>query len=148
MLSDYDYENIRTLIAINTSIKEIYQTIKELDLQGLEETKEYQSKILSLESSITLENLNDDINTIIDEVKNNYSEVLVKRRIFQKLSKILYSLGNVAVVTNASFQNISSNKISKVPIILFFKDGKLMQDGVYSADELKDLIEKQNVDAR
>ena len=44
--------------------------------------------------------------------------------------------------------NISSNKISKVPIILFFKDGKLMQDGVYTADELKDLIEKQNVDAR
>lgn len=41
---------------------------------------------------------------------------------------------------------IDKNIISKVPIILYFKDGKLAtKNGIFTADQFKDLLETQDI---
>ncbi len=42
--------------------------------------------------------------------------------------------------------NISSDKLTKVPIILYFKDGSLVSDGIHTAKDFKKLLKENNID--
>ena len=55
MLSKDILENIKTLLAITDSINETYAKLKELEINNQKESKEYQSLIISLKSSLELE---------------------------------------------------------------------------------------------
>ena len=55
MLSKDILENIRTLLVITSSINETYAKLKELEIKDEKESKEYQSLIESLKSSLELE---------------------------------------------------------------------------------------------
>ena len=55
MLSKDILENIKTLLAITESINETYAKLKELEINNKKDSKEYQSLIASLKSSIELE---------------------------------------------------------------------------------------------
>lgn len=42
--------------------------------------------------------------------------------------------------------NIKSEQIEKVPAILYFKDGILIQDGIYTSQDFEKLLEEQDVE--
>ncbi len=138
--------------------------------QEVREDEKYLSSYLISTNTVNLE-MNDikEINSVLSETPSSYFIYIsyTKDKDVYNLEKKLkpliddYNLQNSFYyinVTNikennkdykediAHELNIDKDKIKKVPIILYFKDGKLVQNGVYNEREFEKLLKEQDID--
>ena len=125
------------LISTNTISLEM-NDIKEIS-SVLSETPSYYFLYISYTSSEDVYNLETELKPLIDEyqLQNNFYFLNVtdfKDNNSDYKKDIALALG------------IDQNIISKVPIILYFKDGKLATThGIFTAKEFQDLLETQDI---
>ena len=122
------------LISSNTISNEMTE-INEIDAV-LSETPNDYFVYISYTKDQKIYNLEKDLKPIITnyDLHNNFYYLNVTD-IQDKNNKYLKDI--------ASKLNIAPSKLPKVPIILYFSDGKLVTDGVYTAKEFKNLLEEQ-----
>lgn len=125
------------LITTNTISLEM-NDIDEID-NVLSETPNYYFLYISYTNSKDVYELETDLKPLIDEyqLQNNFY--------FLNVTDIKDNNKNYKDDI-AKTLNIDSNIISKVPIILYFKDGKLGSvKGIFTAKEFEDLLENQDI---
>lgn len=125
------------LISTNTISLEM-NDINEID-NVLSETPNYYFLYISYTNSKDVYELETDLKPLIDEyqLQNNFYYLNVTN---------IKKENNNYKKDIADALEIDDNIISKVPIILYFKDGKLASTkGIYTAQEFKDLLETQDI---
>ena len=124
------------LISSNTISMEM-NDINEIDAV-LSETANYYFVYIGYTNDEAVYNLEKSLKPVIDkyDLHNNFYYLNVtdiKENNKNYLSEIANKL------------NIDQNKIKKIPVILYFKDGTLIQDGIYNAKEFEELIQDQDI---
>lgn len=136
----------------------------------VKEEEKYLNSYLISTNTISFE-LNDikDINNVLSETSNNYFVYIsyTKDKNIYKLEQDLkplideYNIQNYFYFINvtdikeeknnsdyklqiAEELNVSKNELNKIPVILYFKDGKLIKS-VTNAKDFKKLLEEQNI---
>lgn len=136
----------------------------------VKEEEKYLNSYLISTNTISLE-LNDikDINNVLSETRNNYFVYIsyTKDKNIYKLEQDLkplideYNIQNYFYFINvtdikeeknnsdyklqiAEELNVSKNELNKIPVILYFKDSKLIKS-VTNAKDFKKLLEEQNI---
>ena len=143
MLSEDILRNIKTLLAITSSINETYSNLKELEINNKKESEEYQSLIESLKSSLELEKsiydrfpndleilsniehtisesknywINFNLKDNINAILNNYN--LINLRIHLKLFNKMLRLKDADFVINVNNEDVLENQSSKNILII------------------------------
>ncbi len=84
-------------------------------------------------------NLEQDLKPLIDKYNINNSFYYINVTDIKETNKN-YTLDIAEAL------NIKNEKIKNVPVIFYFKDGKLIQDGVYNAKEFEELLKTQELE--
>ena len=143
MLSKDILENIRTLLVITSSINETYAKLKELEIKGEKESKEYQSLIESLKSSLELEKsiydrfpkdldilsnidytisskeefwINFNLQDNINAILNNYS--LIKLRIHLNLFDRMLAIKDADFIISTNKKDVLENQTPRNILII------------------------------
>ena len=143
MLSKEMLENIQNLLAITSSINETYGKLKELEINNKKESKEYQSLIEGLKSSLELEKfiyekIPKDINVLTQieqticnskdnwinfSLQDNINAILshhdlVNLRINLKLFNIMLAIKNADFIINVNNNNVLENQSTRNILII------------------------------
>ena len=143
MLSKDILENIKTLLAVTSSINETYAKLKELEIKGEKESQEYQSLVEGLKSSLALEKsiydrfpnnldilgtiertisdkkeslINFNLQEKIDAIVNNHN--LIKTRIHLNLFNKMLAIKDADFVINVNDKEVLKNQTSRSILII------------------------------
>ncbi|MDE5538911.1 MAG: thioredoxin family protein [Bacilli bacterium] len=133
--SEEEYLN-SYLVSTNTINMEM-NDISEIS-NVLSETPSYYFIYISYVKDESVYNLEKELKPLIDDydLHNNFYFINVTD-IKEKNTNYINDI--------AKELNIEADKIKNVPVILYFKDGELVQDGAYSAKEFEQLLQNQDV---
>lgn len=159
----------RILITLGVIIGIIFLVLYFYKWHQVKSEEEYQKSYLVTTNTISLET-NDisEIKAVLSETPSDYFVYISYTKdkdiynLEQSLKPLIdrYNINNsfyyIDVTdikeTNHNYKediakelNINKNKIPNVPIILYFEDGKLVQDGVYNAKDFEKLLETQDI---
>lgn len=125
------------LVSTNTISLEMTD-IKEIQ-SVLSETSNYYFLYISYTNDEDIYNLEKELKPLIDEYHLQNSFYFLNVTDFKDTNQDYKD-------DIAEALEIDKNIISKVPIILYFKDGKLAtKNGIFTADQFKDLLETQDI---
>ena len=125
------------LVSTNTISLEMTD-IKEIQ-SVLSETPNYYFLYISYTNDEDIYNLEKELKPLIDEYHLQNSFYFLNVTDFKDTNQDYPD-------DIAEALEIDKNIISKVPIILYFKDGKLAtKNGIFTADQFKDLLETQDI---
>ena len=125
------------LVSTNTISLEMTD-IKEIQ-SVLSETPNYYFLYISYTNDEDIYNLEKELKPLIDEYHLQNSFYFLNVTDFKDTNQDYKD-------DIAEALEIDKNIISKVPIILYFKDGKLAtKNGIFTADQFKDLLETQDI---
>lgn len=125
------------LVSTNTISLEMTD-IKEIQ-SVLSETPNYYFLYISYTNDEDIYNLEKELKPLIDEYHLQNSIYFLNVTDFKDTNQDYKD-------DIAEALEIDKNIISKVPIILYFKDGKLAtKNGIFTADQFKDLLETQDI---
>ena len=125
------------LVSTNTISLEMTD-IKEIQ-SVLSETPNYYLLYISYTNDEDIYNLEKELKPLIDEYHLQNSFYFLNVTDFKDTNQDYKD-------DIAEALEIDKNIISKVPIILYFKDGKIAtKNGIFTADQFKDLLETQDI---
>ena len=143
MLNKDINDNINTLLAVTSSINDTYAKLKELEIKGQKESKEYKRLIECLKSSLELEKsiydrfpndldtlvniirevtknkdffINFDLKENIDAIINNYD--LITRRIYLRLLNKMLEIKDADFIIGTNNPDILENQSARNILIL------------------------------
>ncbi len=133
----------------------------------VKEEEKYQNSYLVETNTISLEINNiEEINTVLSETPSYYFLYISytgNEKIYNLEKDIKPLINEYNLQDNFYFLNVTedmknkddykekiANKlnvdnIKKVPVILYFKDGKLINDNIYNAKDFKKVLENENI---
>ncbi len=128
---------INSYLITSKTISQEMNNINEID-NVLSETPDYYFVYISYTEDKKVYNLEKKLKPLIEEYN------LQDKFYFINVTDIKKDNANY-LEEIANKLNISSNKIPKIPIILYFKDNTLIGDGVYNNKDFKTLLEENDI---